>query len=224
MYKRQFKDSALLEYGDSFQMTRTMKTPGYTADEIEDYATKQMVNTAAVAVIRQAQTGIADSIGNEDRVESNDVAAQLVLPTGSIGDYAWYDNNNDGLQDDTDTPVPNLKVSLYQTVTSAKTGTSMEKLYATTTTDGVGKYLFTDLPCSYLKKGAAAGSEDPNDYVGGEFYRYRVVFAMLDDFSNTTRYEGGDRAKDSDIDENGSTDYVQLSVCLLYTSRMCRPW
>lgn len=207
-----FKDSALLEYGDSFQMTLTMKTPGYTADEIEDYATKQMVNTAAVAVIRQAQTGIADSIGNEDRVESNDVAAKLVLPTGSIGDYAWYDNNNDGLQDDTDTPVPNLKVSLYQTVTSAKTGTSMEKLYATTTTDGVGKYLFTDLPCSYLKKGAAAGSEDPNDYVGGEFYRYRVVFAMLDDFSNTTRYEGGDRAKDSDIDENGSTDYVQLSV------------
>lgn len=207
-----FKDSALLSYGDSFQMTLTMKTPGYTADEIEDYATKQMVNTAAVAVIRQAETGIADSIGNEDRVESNDVAAKLQLPTGSIGDYAWYDNNNDGLQDDTDTPVPNLKVDLYQTVTSAKTGTSMESLYATTTTDGVGKYLFTDLPCSYLKKGAAAGSEDPNDYVGGEFYRYRVVFSMLDDFSNTTRYAGGDRAKDSDIDENGSTDFVQLSV------------
>ena len=58
----------------------------------------------------RAETGIADSIGNEDRVESNDVAAKLQLPTGSIGDYAWYDNNNDGLQDDTDTPVPNLDV------------------------------------------------------------------------------------------------------------------
>ena len=54
----------------------------------------------------------------------------------SIGDYVWYDNNRDGLQDAGEAPVPGVTVNLYD---------AAGVVVATTTTDGNGFYSFNNL-------------------------------------------------------------------------------
>ncbi len=56
--------------------------------------------------------------------------------TGQIGDFVWYDNNNNGKQDSGELGVRNVRLELYKD--GIFTGQS-------TTTDTTGKYLFTNL-------------------------------------------------------------------------------
>jgi protocatechuate 3,4-dioxygenase beta subunit len=53
----------------------------------------------------------------------------------TIGDTVWYDNNKDGIQDDTELGVNGVKVTLYN-------GANVE---ATTVTDARGAYIFRDV-------------------------------------------------------------------------------
>lgn len=57
--------------------------------------------------------------------------------TSTLGDIVWTDVNNNGLQDNGETGVPNVTVTLYEA-----NGTTV---IATTTTDGLGNYIFTNL-------------------------------------------------------------------------------
>lgn len=66
---------------------------------------------------------------------------QLIISTncqniGQIGDFVWYDNNNNGKQDTGELGVKNVRLELYKD--GFFTG-------LTTTTDSTGKYLFTNL-------------------------------------------------------------------------------
>ena len=207
-----YKDDQLFTRENPVNLDITVSTPGYTADQIEDYANTQMVNASAGAVVRSTDTGTVLDMGEADRVESNEVVAQLTLPTGAIGDYAFYDHNRNGVQDDGDMPAGNVPVYLYRTVTNTVTNASTESLYAQTVTDADGKYIFEDLPCNYLKKNHTDDLDDPENYVGEEYYSYRVVFGFPEDYGATEQYAGDDTAVDSNIDENGSSEYIQLSV------------
>ncbi len=63
----------------------------------------------------------------------------FVPPTpglGSIGDFVWCDENNDGVQDPTEPPLSNVTVRLFD---------CDGNLLSTTTTDSNGLYLFSDL-------------------------------------------------------------------------------
>jgi protocatechuate 3,4-dioxygenase beta subunit len=57
--------------------------------------------------------------------------------TSSLGDIVWTDVNSNGLQDIGETGVPNVTVTLYE-----DDGITV---VATTTTDGLGNYIFTNL-------------------------------------------------------------------------------
>ncbi|QNM06231.1 SpaA isopeptide-forming pilin-related protein [Qiania dongpingensis] len=213
-----FPESDLLQPGESYSVKLTMKTPGYTADKIEEYADAVMANSAAAAVLRSTETAINPT---RDIVEPNKVLVGLSLPKGSIGDYAWYDFNNNGLQDDgEESAAANVKVELYQTTLTKHGDTvyrSDEVKIKEMNTDGMGHYLFENLPCNYLKDGAAEGSVDPNDYVGGTIYYYRVKFSIPADHAATLRYagqdaEGAEYRTDSNIDTDGWTDYLVLRI------------
>lgn len=58
------------------------------------------------------------------------------LAVGNIGDYVWHDANGDGIQSGGEQGIINTTVQLY-----SSTGT----LIATTVTDGLGKYLFSNV-------------------------------------------------------------------------------
>jgi hypothetical protein len=67
--------------------------------------------------------------------------AGLVLAGGSIGEFVWLDNDQDGIQNPNEPGVPDVTVKLY---------TASGSLVATTTTDDDGYYLFSSVaPGSY---------------------------------------------------------------------------
>ena len=212
--------------GGTYDVYLTVKTPGYTADQIEDYYQKLIANSAMVSVTRQMPEGVTapDEVGYQDRTEPERVLATLNLPTGSLGDYVWYDENSNGLQDDGEEPASGVAVSLRKT-TYFKVGDqtiSKEETVKHTAADGTvdldyrtdqnGSYEFTGLACNYLKPGAAEGSTDPDDYIGGEYYTYQVMFEIPEGYSATLKGQGDDPAVDSNMNSDGSTDPISLRV------------
>lgn len=77
-------------------------------------------------------------INQGQRNMSVDAGLIQTAPAGSssIGDYAWFDANANGVQDASETGVGGITVTLYNS-----SGTAI----ATTTTDANGKYLFPNL-------------------------------------------------------------------------------
>ena len=73
------------------------------------------------------------------------------IELGSIGDYVWYDENANGIQDPGETGIPNITVTLKD-----ETG----EIVAITTTDDLGKYLFVNLPSGNYIVEVGSGPED----------------------------------------------------------------
>ena len=104
-----------------------------------------------------------------------------LLPNANIGNYVFLDNNGDGLQDGTDTPVENVAVTLYD----ANTGLPIETVF----TDATGAYLFEDIPSGdYYIEFDPSTSTTP----GASTYPF-------------TDAGQGNGADDSEADANGQT-------------------
>ncbi|GGU51282.1 SdrD B-like domain-containing protein [Lentzea flava] len=109
----------------------------------------------------------------------------LVPPTNRVGDFVWYDNNSNGLQDAGEPGVPDLPVFLQD-------GTG--KPVAQTKTDKDGKYLFTDLVDGEYK--VCFNADPQTGLVAGR---------------QLTKPHVGDDGKDSDADPaSGCTHVVKL--------------
>ncbi len=65
-----------------------------------------------------------------------DAGIKASTPKSALGDMVWFDNNNNGIQDATETGVGGVTVTLYNSA-----GTAIK----TTVTGATGKYLFSDL-------------------------------------------------------------------------------
>ncbi|WP_200837852.1 SdrD B-like domain-containing protein, partial [Ruania rhizosphaerae] len=79
---------------------------------------------------------VAPGVGEVDHtIDAGIYGADLV----SVGDYVWIDEDRDGIQDEGETPVEGVTVTLLD-----EDGV----VVATTTTDADGYYVFTDLPIS----------------------------------------------------------------------------
>ena len=202
-----------LANGDYIEVQVNMTAPQYATDEIEDYYGKYISNSAMCSVVRNSNTG--DTIALSDRPENQEVKCVLDLPKGAIGDYAFYDQNQNGIQDAEDLPVAGLGVRL---ITTRITADGTQTTTTETTTDSSGYYLFDDLECNIMLSGKEDGDpDDPSNYVGGVIYQYQVEFDMPpagDDgvYVPTRQYEGGDTAVDSNIDRNGRSEILRLGV------------
>ncbi|MBO0934948.1 DUF11 domain-containing protein [Fibrella sp. HMF5335] len=108
-----------------------------------------------------------------------------IVPYGSIGNYVWRDTNNNGLQDDGPTGIPNVKVQLF-------TSTDLTNPLDETVTDGSGYYLFTQL---------IAGN-------------YKVKFTLPTGEVFTLQTQGGDRGIDSNPGADGLSDVIPISTSL----------
>ena len=108
-----------------------------------------------------------------------------IVPYGSIGNYVWRDTNNNGLQDDGPTGIPNVKVQLF-------TSTDLTNPLDETVTDGSGYYLFTQL---------IAGN-------------YKVKFTLPTGEIFTLQTQGGDRGLDSNPGADGFSDVIPISTSL----------
>jgi hypothetical protein len=115
--------------------------------------------------------------------EFNDtIDAGINNPLGSIGDFVWEDEDQDGIQDPNEDGIQGVNVALY---ICGETDP-----IASTSTDENGFYNF------------------PNLEPGVEYY---VVFETPTGFTGTTANAGASDTNDSDADENGATACYELS-------------
>ncbi|MBC7886119.1 MAG: hypothetical protein H7X99_11635, partial [Saprospiraceae bacterium] len=94
--------------------------------------------------------------------------------TGSIGDMAWFDTNENGIMDSEETGISNIKVVL-------RSLNFTNEVFTETTTDVQGKFIFGN-----LKPGS-----------------YSVQFDIPEGYKTTLFKVGTDDNLDSDVDENG---------------------
>jgi len=115
--------------------------------------------------------------------ESNlTVDAGIVRSAINIGDYVWFDTDQDGIQDLTETGVGGILVTLTNTTDNSTT---------TTTTDGNGYYLFENVAPGKYK---ITFSNIPVDY------------------TFTSMNQGTDDEIDSDVNEMGMTGEIMVML------------
>ena len=109
-------------------------------------------------------------------------------PLQGLGDYVWWDDNGDGVQNDGDNGLDGVIVELYNGA-CPPTGDPTGDPSATDTTSGGGYYYFGNLPAGQYCVNLA----DSNFQSGGALYNYRALTSRdatddtLDsDFDNTT--------------------------------------
>src|SRR6185436_998498 len=85
--------------------------------------------------------------------------------TADIGDSVFYDFDADGIQDATETGIPNITVWLYEDLDRDGTiDPGVDTLVATTATNGTGSYLFQNFPAgSYVVKVDTSDPDFPTD-------------------------------------------------------------
>uniref|UniRef100_UPI000561B3B2 SdrD B-like domain-containing protein n=1 Tax=Runella limosa TaxID=370978 RepID=UPI000561B3B2 len=98
-------------------------------DDTKDSDFNPTTGLSQVVTINALGTGIAK--------DNPTVDAGLYSPKGSIGDYVWKDQNNNGVQDSGEPAVAGVIVQLLNATTSA--------VLATDTTNAQGLYLFPNL-------------------------------------------------------------------------------
>jgi hypothetical protein len=139
---------------------------------IVDFSQQSSTNPNGVITITRIWTAKDDCLNTT-------VVDQIITITpcrASLGDRVWFDNNRNGLQDDGETGVPGVTVSLY-TCAGVFLGTDI--------TDADGFYLFPNL--------------EPEQ-------SYYVVFSNIPaTFVFTLANEGTNDALDSDANQEGRT-------------------
>ena len=151
-----------------------------------------------------------------------------VVPDASIGDFVWFDDDNDGVQDGGEPPAVGVTVRLLNSG-----GTVID----TTTTDGSGSYLFDNLtpatyaiefvpPANYVPARRDVGANDALDSDPHRFTNRTINTTLLPDEDDMTWDMGlvlaasiGDRVwldEDGDGVQDGGEPGVQnVTVRLL---------
>lgn len=117
------------------------------------------------------------------------VVITLTSGGSALGDFVWFDNDQDGFQHPIETGVPNIAVALIQAGPDNQFGTADDITVATTTTNAAGKYQFA---C------ASAGT-------------YVIKYSGLPaGYEFTAKDKVNNDCKDSDAKANGLTDPFTL--------------
>ncbi len=123
-----------------------------------------------------------------------------IIETVNIGDYVWFDDNKDGIQDNDEDGVEDFVVRLVSAGPDGIFGTADDVIERTTMTDSDGYYLFTNvrpgtyrilfdpnsLPANTMFTLADVGGDDTDsDVLGvnGETISFDVVSGQDDDLS-----------------------------------------
>ncbi|MFT4288382.1 SdrD B-like domain-containing protein, partial [Nocardioides sp.] len=120
--------------------------------------------------------------------------AGVVFKKVSVGDYVWIDENRNGTQDGGEPPIPGVTLTISRTDGATVTNSNgTPKTDLSTTTDGNGKYLFTDLEV----------------LPPGVHYVVTIDLTTVPADLTPTKAGQGDRATDS---SNGSAESTDLTT------------
>ncbi len=179
-------DQVVVEITMSIDATATGDLTNYAEISAADDDTDPD-NTAPTDVDSTPDTTNQNGTGETDDMVDNEVSEDgnnggdeddhdpetVTIPElAEIGNYVWYDNNYDGVQDSDEPGVEDVTVNLYD---------ADDNLVATTTTDADGYYIFEDL-------------------VPGVYYIAFDLDTLPANYSPTIQNSGTNDAADSDGD------------------------
>ncbi len=133
---------------------------------------------------RTGNSSAITPLWREGEGRSFDIGLTKYLPTGSVGDRVWSDSDANGVQDAGEVGVAGVAVTLESTGAAA----SLAGVRTTASTDAAGLYRFRDL---------APGL-------------YRVRFSVPAGMRATLKDQGGDDARDSDVDAGSAYTTVDF--------------
>ncbi|UFU06793.1 SdrD B-like domain-containing protein [Ruania halotolerans] len=111
---------------------------------------------------------IRSTVGNPVTAKGNGLGSATVLASAApieIGNYVWYDNDNDGVQDPDESPVESATVNLYEVA-----GDGTRTLVSSTLTNERGEYYFSSFDEDYqlmTNTDYVVGVDNPDDYAAG---------------------------------------------------------
>jgi len=114
---------------------------GYFVSPANQEATDSFDSDVDVTTLRTPET----TLRSGDYNPSLDLGLYLTTNPISIGNRVWYDRDRDGIQDQGESGVPGVPVTLYRVAGSTRERKGDIAL-VTTTTDGNGDYWFAGLP------------------------------------------------------------------------------
>ncbi len=195
---RKFVDNSLIETKLSQPLSGTFLYPGAAVDNQgnpTDWPGWDFVNGEWIIVndgLRpRMKVAIAVNPTSETTVFYPDPSPACISgPPMGLGDRVWKDLNGNGIQDGGEPGVANFAVELYTVVNGVRSTSAI----STTTTDGTGNYLFTNLP---------EGS-----------YQVRFLPSSVPaDCVITQPFAGTNRANDSNVNvTTGFSDVIPLSL------------
>lgn len=141
--------------------------------------------TASITVSPTTKTTYSVTVTSDAGCEATDEVMVTIDDKVQIGDYVWLDENRNGLQDDNETGINDVKVTLHQC-----DGSEIASTYTANSASGeAGAYNFDVCPNSGL---------------------YYVVFGYAPDGLEFTSMNAGDDAYDSDANEDGRTQCFEV--------------
>lgn len=111
-------------------------------------------------------TDIVSLAANEDRLDIDLGIYNAAAPLGQLGDYVWFDANNNGVQDATEKGAPGVSVALLNAAGTviATTVTDKDGLYKfINLADGTYSVQFSNLPAGFTFSGKDLGGNDALD-------------------------------------------------------------
>ena len=109
--------------------------------------------------------------------------AGIIFVKGAVGDYVWYDDDHNGIQDENEKGVANVPVVLEMNTSENGRDNDAWVVVGETVTDENGYYIFENLDAGY----------------------YRVRFQIPEDYVNT-RYNRGTGENGDEIDSDASRE------------------
>ncbi|MEV8252778.1 SdrD B-like domain-containing protein [Rhodoglobus sp. NPDC076762] len=132
--------------GASVAISYTVTMP--VVDETSELVTaREVINTADVPHYFGVAPG--DQVSGIDYKDYDDVTPDIVsveLDLASIGDFIWFDVNNDGVQDAGEPALEGVRVTVLYAGVDGVFGTSDDDAPYVRTTDSNGEYLVNQLP------------------------------------------------------------------------------
>ncbi|HRQ37163.1 MAG TPA: SdrD B-like domain-containing protein [Chloroflexota bacterium] len=156
---RDLNGNGIVDSGDTLLSTQTTDANGfYQFTNLAGNGNQYLVRVVASSVpAGYVQTADPDEAGTCTVCDNKQVVTLTTAsiftvdfgyrPRGfaSIGDTVWYDANANGVQEGSESPAAGVLVNLYQDQNGDGIIDPEDALVDTTTTDGSGNYLFTNL-------------------------------------------------------------------------------
>ncbi|MHC5229206.1 prealbumin-like fold domain-containing protein, partial [Enterococcus sp. LJL99] len=155
--------SIMVKEAGEYLLTETVPPKGY----------KLSTTPMKITVDENGSTGISRLLFKNDPLDKNEEPEEPKKVR--VGDYVWFDENKDGLQDETDKPIAGVVLVLTD-----KTGKPVKDVYGNnvepTITDAKGWYEFKDLPAGHTytvkidreKSSEALKGYEPTKEVAGD--------------------------------------------------------